>query len=53
MLGLVVVGPWSDLSLFAAHSILQSALAIGVPVWLIFRPARRDVTGKFQIAIQP
>ena len=36
-LGLVVVVPWSDLSLFAAHSILQSALAMGVPVWLIFR----------------
>ena len=40
-LGLVVVVPWSDLSLFAAHSIVQSALAIGVPVWLIFRGARR------------
>jgi hypothetical protein len=40
-LGLVVVVPWSDLSLFAAHSIVQSALAVGVPVWLIFRAARR------------
>lgn len=49
-LGLVVVVPWSDLSLFAAHSILQSALAVGVPVWLIFRAApsraaRRPVSG--------
>lgn len=43
-LGLVVVVPWSDLSLFAAHSIVQSALAVGVPVWLIFRAARRPVS---------
>ncbi len=39
-LGLVVVVPWSDLSLFAAQSIFQSALAVGVPVWLIFRAPR-------------
>lgn len=39
-LGLVVVVPWSDLSLFAAHSVLQSALAVAVPVWLILRPRR-------------
>lgn len=44
-LGIVVVVPWSDLSLFAAHSIVQSALAVGVPVWLIFRTARRSVSG--------
>lgn len=43
-LGLVVVVPWSDLSLFAAHSIVQSTLAVGVPVWLIFRAARRPVS---------
>jgi hypothetical protein len=40
-LGLVVVVPWPDLSLFAAHSILQSVLAMVVPVWLIFRAGRR------------
>lgn len=43
-LGLVVVVPWSNLSLFAAHSILQSALAVVVPVWLIFRSARRPAS---------
>jgi hypothetical protein len=40
-LGLVVVVPWSDLSVFAAHSIVQSALAVTVPVWLLFRSTRR------------
>ena len=44
-LGLVVVVPWSDLSLFAAHSIVQSVLAVGVPIWLIFRAAPRSVSG--------
>ncbi len=39
-LGLTVVLPWPDFSLYAAHSVLQSALAIGVPVWLIVRAPR-------------
>ncbi len=40
-LGLAVVVPWPDLSMFAAHSILQSVLAVVVPVWLIFRAGLR------------
>ena len=36
-IGLTVVPPWPQMSLFAAHSVLQSALALLVPVWLIFR----------------
>ena len=43
-LGLVVVVPWSDLSVFAAHSIVQSALAVAVPVWLLFRAAPRPAS---------
>lgn len=40
-LGLTVVPPWPSLSLFALHSVAQSLLAIGVPIWLIARAPRR------------
>lgn len=36
-LGLAVLVPWPSLFMFAAHSILQSTLAVVVPIWLIFR----------------
>lgn len=41
-LGLAVVIPWPDLSLFAIQSILQSTLAVAVSCWLLLRrrPAR-------------
>jgi Glycosyltransferase family 87 len=41
-LGITVVPPWPVLAWFAAHSVLQSTLAVAVPVWLIAR-APRDV----------
>lgn len=39
-IGLTVLPPWPSLRLFAAHSALQSALAVAVPVWLIARAPR-------------
>lgn len=39
-LGLAVLVPWPNLFMFAAHSILQSTLAVAVPIWLIFRAGR-------------
>lgn len=39
-IGLTVLPPWPSQGLYAAHSALQSALAIAVPVWLIVRAPR-------------
>jgi hypothetical protein len=39
-LGLTVVPPISSLPIFAVYSVLQSALTIGIPIWLIVRSAR-------------
>ena len=40
-LGLAILVPWPDIATHAAHSVVQSMLAVAVPVWLILRAGRR------------
>jgi hypothetical protein len=42
---LTVILPTASQPLLVAQSLLQSALAVGVPVWLIVRAVRRPVSG--------
>ncbi len=38
--GLAILPPWRNQSVLVAQSLLQSTLAVGVPIWLILRAAR-------------